>query len=325
MGKKDIVINSFLSNDDRFSNLINVSLFKGKNIIKPEKLKNVDTVQSEILPSKDGKFIETLKRSRDVCKIYDDLMELVIIGIENQDSVHYAMPVRMMMNDSLSYTNQVTAKGREHSKNKSLKGTEYLSSYSRSDKLIPVMTLVVYYGSEKWDGAKSLYDMIDFGDLDSEFKEYITDYKINLLEINAIENLDEFSDELRAVFAFVKYQKDRQALQTYVNSNSEIFKSLNTEVAQTISTLVDTKELQTYIDKQNDKEGIDMCQALREIREEGIQIGMLAGEQKGIQEGKQEALISTAKNMLEMGAEIVFISRATGLTKAEIEKLRDDM
>ena len=50
-------------------------------------------------------------------------------------------------------------------------------------------------------------------------------------------------------------------------------------------------------------------------------------EEKGKQEGKIEGELNakreTAKKMLELGAEIDFIEKATGLSKKEILKLKE--
>ena len=36
---------------------------------------------------------------------------------------------------------------------------EYLSRFRKKDRLIPIISLVFYYGSEPWDGPVDLYDM----------------------------------------------------------------------------------------------------------------------------------------------------------------------
>ncbi len=46
------------------------------------------------------------------------------------------------------------------------------------------------------------------------------------------------------------------------------------------------------------------------------------GIKKGIQQGRSEAKLETAKKMLEEKASIEFIIKVTGLTKEEIEELK---
>ena len=56
---------------------------------------------------------------------------------------------------------------------------EFLSGLRKGDKLIPIITLVVYLGDKEWDGPKSLHDMLDFKD--NTLRRFVPDYKINLL------------------------------------------------------------------------------------------------------------------------------------------------
>ena len=45
---------------------------------------------------------------------------------------------------------------------------------------MPVVTLVLYYGEEDWDGPMCLHDMLD---IPEEIKKYINDYRLNIIQI----------------------------------------------------------------------------------------------------------------------------------------------
>ncbi len=67
----------------------------------------------------------------------------------------------------------------------------------KADKLIPVITLVVYYGERPWDGATSLHGMLALGE---EIAPYVNDYKLLLVEarqnnfpFHNTENIDFFN------------------------------------------------------------------------------------------------------------------------------------
>lgn len=62
----------------------------------------------------------------------------------------------------------------------------------------------------------------------------------------------------------------------------------------------------------------DQNTSLANARAEGEAKGRAEGEAKG----KNKANKETAKRMLELGADIEFISKATGLSKEEIEELK---
>ena len=60
---------------------------------------------------------------------------------------------------------------------------------------------------------------------------------------------------------------------------------------------------------------------LRDEREEGIKIGEEKGIKIGEEKGREEKAKETAKRMLDDGLPIETISKYTGLTEQEIEKL----
>lgn len=49
----------------------------------------------------------------------------------------------------------------------------------KTDKFIPVITAVIYYGERSWDGAVSLHGMLD---IPKQFSRYVNDYKMILIE-----------------------------------------------------------------------------------------------------------------------------------------------
>jgi predicted transposase/invertase (TIGR01784 family) len=48
-------------------------------------------------------------------------------------------------------------------------------------------------------------------------------------------------------------------------------------------------------------------------------------EEKGKQEGKREGIKEIAKNLLKEGIEIAFVAKTTGLSKSEVEKLKEEI
>ena len=55
---------------------------------------------------------------------------------------------------------------------------EYLSRFRKKDRLIPIISLVFYYGSELWDGPVDLYDMFE---LCTEDIDEVVNMRIDLL------------------------------------------------------------------------------------------------------------------------------------------------
>ena len=76
----------------------------------------------------------------------------VLMGIENQSDIHYAMPVKNMIYDAMEYGSQVREAATKHKKKKDYDNKdEFLSGFKKSDKLTPVITLTVYWGPDEWD------------------------------------------------------------------------------------------------------------------------------------------------------------------------------
>ncbi len=70
--------------------------------------------------------------------------------------------------------------------------------------------------------------------------------------------------------------------------------------------------------KNGEEEGI------RKGEERGIKKGIEEGIKEGIEKGKNERNIEIAKNLLSQNIDIEIIENATGLSKAEIEKMKQE-
>ena len=106
MAENDIMLKCYISDKRRFADLINGSIYNGKQIIKPENLTKLPGESDLFLVDKTGKKKGVL-RYRDVVMRNDEEMYNVIFAGENQKHIHYAMPVRNMLYDALSYNEQV--------------------------------------------------------------------------------------------------------------------------------------------------------------------------------------------------------------------------
>ena len=64
-------------------------------------------------------------------------------------------------------------------------------------------------------------------------------------------------------------------------------------------------------------ESKSMCEAIRQMVDEGIMLG----EKRGEERGEMQKALAIARRMLEMGCSEELIISATMLTKQEVEKL----
>ena len=118
MGIIDGKTKQYVKRPEVFADLFNYLLYDGAKVVQPEHLSEMDTADVVFPKGKDGKSL-TMQKYRDVLKnavIMEDSRAayMLILGVENQDRIHYAMPVRNMLYDAISYSSQVTALAREH-------------------------------------------------------------------------------------------------------------------------------------------------------------------------------------------------------------------
>lgn len=333
MREKNAVAENYLSVPERFAQIYNAAVFHGNMLIQADKLRELDTSETAVflkwekkVRGEDNVFrsksagVKVQEGYRDIVKIYENQAVMLICGIENQEELHYAMPLRHLLYDALRYHSQWTELKREHQRKKDVGGAELLSGMKAEERLIPVITLCVYWGTEPWTGPRKLHEMLDIpADLD-QYKHIIGDYPLNLLEVRSIENLEQYEGELKALLGFVKYQKDKTALQDFINHNQDIFRSITLETAQAISVLGNARNLERYLEEylseenDNSKEEIDMCQALQEM----IRDGEMIGEERGRREGGIRTLIEdNLEEHVPAGRILEKLVRRFGLTEQE--------
>lgn len=104
---------------------------------------------------------------------------------DNQDRIHYAMPIRKMLYDVLSFNSELAAMVETQDK---VEWTvdERLSKVKKGTKITPIITVVFYTGEAPWDGPRTLHDMMDMGDM---IKPFVPDYPLYVIDIGHDENL----------------------------------------------------------------------------------------------------------------------------------------
>ncbi len=102
MGKIDISLSSYLSHPPVFADLFNAWLYGGRQVIDYRELQAEDPVQNR------PEYAAAYKHVRDVVKMYyQDGMELVLLGIENQEEIDYTAPVRILQYDGADYQKKI--------------------------------------------------------------------------------------------------------------------------------------------------------------------------------------------------------------------------
>ena len=95
--KPDTILKNFWRDNHHFADLFNAALFDGEQVLNPDDLSEADTDLSSII--KFNGHAETVQKVLDVVKKTAYGLDFVIWGLENQERIHYAMPLRHMIGD----------------------------------------------------------------------------------------------------------------------------------------------------------------------------------------------------------------------------------
>ena len=271
MGKNNNVIINYLSDKRRFADMINAELYGGRQVIKPDKLKEISgnsyTLSNEKEAVSEWKRKE---RRQDLAMSYEDGGIYRIFLTEEQDKVLYTLPLRDMDYKTASYRKQYEQIKREHDRNADYDSmAERFSGFNKTDRLTPAYLLWVYHGEEEWDGPRTLKDMMDFGDDRDGFSKVFRDFEPQLLCINEMKDTEKYQTELKALFELLRLRSDKKALKSLVNKD-ERYNRLDEETYETAAVLMNAPALLKKKQKYSDNDGrkYDMCKALRDWEEE---------------------------------------------------------
>lgn len=302
MGKQDLLLKSYLEDSRRYADLWNGSLFQGRQLVKAEELEEINPV----LYKSDGGVL--LERTRDlVMKQNRTGQRFAVLAVENQKPIDYGMPTRVMLEEAMAYNRQIKAIVKKNEKAdkeyREGKGSqvyrdagERLYRIRASDRIFPVLTLIVYWGDEQWQGAKSLHDLIDFGSGDMptepELKKLVPEYPLHFLDLSSFSHFEYFRTELRTLFELYKKRNDKKEFVEYFEKNKNCW-NMDDETWNVFGQLTHSRHIKNLMkNKKNQKNGgKDMCKAIDDWVNDAKAEGMALGKTKGIALGRAEAII----------------------------------
>ena len=307
MGKVDTITKEYMENPVVFADAFNQFLYHGDQRIDPARLTELDTTGIVVPYGADGASVPEQKY-RDVLKLLHAMTDgdaaYCVMGIENQANIHYALPVRNGVYDFLQLSHQVSEAANSHKQAMKEKESsqpnqtqkeeiptdgEFLSGFWRTDCLIPVITLVIYFGSDVWDAPLSLKEM--YSNTNSVILAHAPDYHVNLIAPQEMsdEEINEFHSNLREVMLYIKYSKDKAKLDEIIKSDSN-FQSVERQAADVINVVTGSK-----LKYPEGKGDVNMCQAIQQMREESkIEGAILMCKNLGV------SLTDTIKQIAEM-------------------------
>ena len=252
MQEKDITQKMLEQFNDVFSDIVNVLLFDGKDVVDEDSL--IDT------PTKSMMKIDSKVHSqdRDVAKYWQNSrINIALFGFENQTVPDKLMPLRVISYDGIEYGRQTKKRYR------------YKTKY-------PVITLVLYLGYKKrWNYPINILDIVE---VDERLRPFVNDYKINLFEIAYLdeEKISLFKSDFRIL---VDYLHQIRTNNSY-NPKDYIIKHID-ELLTLMSVMTGDKRFEDSINEANEKEARYMCEVLDIIENRGIEKGLEQGRQEG--------------------------------------------
>ena len=303
--QKDVSLKTFWRDNEHFADLFNATVFNGKQVLKPDKLTEMDTDVSATIHSKS--YNESITRNRDVVKKMSDGVEFNILGLEIQDKTHYAMPLRTMTYDALGYIKEYNDIKKHHKLNKDSFSSheEFLSGINKSDRFHPIITLVLYYGESLWDGPTCLSDMMI--SMPDNIKAYFSDYKLNLVQILDSDKYTFYNEDVRDVFNIIRniYNDDFDSIyREYESRNVDI------DVMELICSITSVPKLMDLCIDNEQGGTVNMCEAMKRFQAEC--------ESKGMKEGIDSEKVNSIISMLEFG--ITKEQILTKYTKEDLER-----
>lgn len=296
MGYADGTAKEYTRQNDIFADAFNFYLYGGAQTIKPDQLRELDTAELSILPDADSygkRNGRAAQRYRDVLKsvsaMEDGRAAYLLLGIENQSAVHYAAPVKNLLYDALQYAGQVERRAKVHREERDYQGRkegEFLSGFYLDDKLVPVITLLIQFSPEPWDGPR-----------DPALLALVPDYPVHLLspyELTEDEN-EKFHTSLGDVLTFIKYSKDKEKMLNWLEGAGADVQFGRREV-DVLNGCVNAK-----LSMRQDKEAVNVCEAIRQMIEEATEDAVRkvkAEAENAVREAKTETENALKENTI---------------------------
>ena len=275
MGIKENVTTKYMRQKHIFADLLNYYIYGGRQAIDPDSLEELDTREAEaIYGGKDGDG-QPAQSAGDVmgslAAMTDGRAAYLLLAVETQPDIYDVMLAENMIYDAFQYTEPVSGAVASHRCSGDCRGADgdgCLSGFMKQGRILPVMTLVVYFSAREWDGPMSLHEM--FGEQDARVLALVPDYKINLVAPASIKDSDfeKFHTSLKEVLSFIKYSQDTDRLWKAVEAD-EGFRHLGRAEADVLNACAGAN-----LEMEKDKETIDVRLDLGEMKRRAAEKAM---------------------------------------------------
>ena len=265
MGEKDITEKTLATYNDVFADIVNVLLFHGERLVEEDFLEDAT-------PTSQYKLDENVhEQERDVVKywIRDGRVRIALFGLENQTEVDPDMPIRCISYDGAAYRNQLN--------------DEKQAKEGRKARY-PVVTLVLYFGTKRWNKPKSLHELLD---IPKALKPFVSDYRINVFEIAWLEpeQVELFQSDFKIVADYFVQMRRNKNYQPSSDTMRHV-----TEILRLLSLLTQDVRFEDIINAKRERSAKTMCEMIDRFIEQGRNEGIAQGRSEGIAQGRSEGI-----------------------------------
>ena len=254
-------------------------MFEGEQVLKPENLDDANTDKSSVV--KMGQYVDTVKRIYDVVKKTSNGIDFVIFGIENQQKIHYGMPLRHMLGDAMSYFKESKLIEAKNKKEHALETPdEFLSGLKKTDRLHPVISLCIYYGDDDWDGPLNLKDMLQ---IPEGYESLVADYEMHLIEVRKSGVLNFHNEDVRMLFDICRmiYAKEIDKVNVVYEE-----REIDIDIVLAVGAVTNSQSIiNKALEAEREGKQMTMCKALQEWEDQCTENGRREGRNVGKVEG----------------------------------------
>ena len=291
MGDRDIAEKALEWLPDIFADIVNAYfVIHGiQRVVQPDEL--MDTKERSVYVSSG----DLRDQERDVVKLWTRAEAIIcLMGFENQTDVDPYMPFRVFGYEGGDYRYQLTQKGARY----------------------PVITIVLYFGTEeRWTANRTLYERLNVPD---DLKPLVNDCRVNVFELGWLSEEEEqlFRSDFKHVVHYlrqVRIGKERKMLPDPLTHAPELL------------------TLMKALAKDDRYDKFIRQAKIKQERGETMTFPSLIGdiedaEKRGKQQGTQQANEATVRRLLKIGKlTLTDIAEAVGFQLSDVQSIAKEL
>ena len=238
--EKDILEKHLESFNDVFSDMMNVFIFGGDEVINENDLEDVNPNSFYVENAK------TKEQERDVTKKWRKKNVIVsFMGFENQTKPDSTMPLRVISYDGASY------------------------KYMLASEIppCPVITFVLNFSMQKWATNKTILECLN---IDESLKPFVSDYKINVIDVAYLsrETVNKFKSDFKIIADYFVQMRETGEYKPMTDEIKHIW-----ELLLLMGNLADDDRFKVEYYRTHREERANMCEVMDKVENRGIEKG----------------------------------------------------